>query len=326
MRNKKAQVSIFIITAVVLLATAGFYFYVNSKEAQKATETPYDFAPVKNYFEECIKSRAELGLNLMGIQGGMITLQDSYLITNYSRIAYGVYQKQNTLPSLITMEKELKSYLDKTIPSCLNSSAFPYLKFESGNASTEVKILANEVSVKAKYPISIIQGATIAKIDEFNVQVPVRLGYIHSILTKVIKRSLLEPNWVDLSYLSKFDLKIDVLPYGNYSLVYSVQDYKSAKTYIFLSAFNLTENKAPAINEENKIVMRDGEFFFKKLNVTDPENDYVECSDDTALFDISYDCIVALTPEIPGTYNTTISAIDNFGNRADKIIIFEVKK
>lgn len=311
---------------ILLLSSIIIFFIYSSRTKVTEPELPSEFSSVKYYLEECVKNRAEHGLNLIGVQGGYITLPENHLTDNYSSIAYGLYNKQVTLPSLGVMENELETYIDNAIPSCINFSAFSYLKFESENASSNVSILTNEVLVNVKFPISIIQGETIAKIDSFDIQVPIRLGYIHSILKNIISKTLLENNWIDLAYFSRLDLKIDILPYDNNTIIYSVQDYYNVKPYVFLSAFYFKPNQAPIISIEDRIIAFDGDLFLKRVNVTDPDEDSFECSDDTALFDITYDCVILFTPEIPGTYNVTISAADARGNRADKIIIFEVKE
>lgn len=321
--NKKSQITVFMIIGIILVAIGGFVFFIYSSQ-KTAVESPSESLSVKSYFEECSKSRLEHGLNLLGAQGGYISMPDSYLRTNYSNIAYGLYGKKNTLPSISAMENELEEFMDAAMASCANSSAFPYLKFEYGNSSTDAEILENEVVLNVKFPVSVIQGESVTNFDEFKVKVPVRLGYIHSILTGAVKKTLLEPNWIDLAYLSSFGLKIDILPYDNNSIVYSVQDYKGTKPYVFLSAFSIRQNLAPVINAEGNIRLPDGQLFLKKLNVTDPEGDVIECSDDTALFDITHDCIILFTPEIPGRYNVGITATDAFGNEARKNIIFEV--
>lgn len=321
--NKRSQVTVFMIIGLILVAIGGFIFFTYSSQ-KSAVELPSEQLSVKSYLEECAKSRAEHGLNLIGLQGGYIFMPNSYLQANYSNIGYGLYGRKNTLPAISAMENELKAFMDAAMPSCINSSAFPYLKFEYKNSSTDVKILKDEVLLDLKFPVSVLQGETITNIDEFKVKIPVRLGHIHSALTSIIKKTLLEPNWIDLAYLSSFDLKIDVLPHDNDSIVYSVQDYTGAKPYVFLSAFNVNQNMAPAINAENRFILTDGQLFLKKLNVTDPEGDSIECSDDTALFDITRDCLILFTPEIPGTYNAGITASDAYGNEARKNIIFEV--
>lgn len=325
--NKKSQISFFMLIGILLLLLGILIFAIYSSRPRIAEpQLPSEISNVKYYLEECVKNRAEQGLNLIGVQGGYIALPENHLIANYSSIAYGIYNKQITLPSLGVMENELETYIDNVLPSCINFSAFPYLKFETENASSNVSILANEVLVDVKFPISITQGETIAKIDSFNVKVPTRLGHIHSILKNIISKTLLENNWIDLAYLSRFDVKIDVLPHDNNSIIYSIQDYKSVKPYAFLSAFYFKPNQAPIINVEDKIQLSDGELFLKRINVTDPEGDNFECSDDTALFDITYDCVLLFTPEIPGTYYVIISAVDSWSNRADKNMIFEVKE
>ena len=321
--GKRSQISFFILIGLSIILLSGLIFFIYSN-AQSEDASVSQFSSVRNYLEECVKNRAEHGLNLIGVQGGYIKLPENHLAANYSRIAYGLYNNQNNLPSLGVMESELENYIDNALPSCINVSVFPYLKFEYENSSSDVSILTNEVFINVRFPISIIQGEATTNIDSFNIQVPIRLGYIHSILKSIIGKTLLENNWIDLAYLSRFDVKIDVLPNDENSIVYSVQDYKSVKPYVFLSAFYFKPNQAPVINIENKIELPDGELFLKRVNVTDPEADSFECSEDTALFDITYDCIILFTPEIPGDYNVTISALDARGNRAYKSAIFEV--
>src|SRR3989344_2379922 len=96
--NKKAQVTVFIIIGILLLAGAAAFFYIAKKTSQESKleaeikvseeQVPTQFDPIKKYAEDCAYSVAVEGLNLIGKQGGYISFDDhnlnteSFLITS----------------------------------------------------------------------------------------------------------------------------------------------------------------------------------------------------------------------------------------------------
>lgn len=95
--NKKAQVTVFIIIGILLLAGAATFFYIVKKTSQESKleaeiqvseeQVPTQFNPIKKYAEDCAYSVAVDGLKLVGQHGGYISFDDndlnkeSFLIT-----------------------------------------------------------------------------------------------------------------------------------------------------------------------------------------------------------------------------------------------------
>ncbi len=75
-KAKKAQITAFIIIAILLLFSVYLVFYTKSRiskslaEREILEEIPQEFLPVKNFVESCIEQKAIEGLNEIGRQGG----------------------------------------------------------------------------------------------------------------------------------------------------------------------------------------------------------------------------------------------------------------
>ena len=325
LQNRKSQITFFILAGILMLLIAALAIYLGSEKTIKAPQLQ-DVESIKFYVNKCIKNKAESILDLVGIQGGYV-VPDDYLDANYSKIGYGFFNGESALPTIQEIEAQINKYFGEEIQSCSNATLFPGFDVSlNGYITVNAKIVQNDVIIKIDYPLRISKGATIVEPHDFETTIPVRLGNIHSILTGIINKTLEDEEWIDLAYLSGFDVKITILPYDKNSIVYSIEDKRGAKTYTFLSAFKFKPNLAPVIDIQGKIELKDGVHFSKKIGVADAEGDDFSCSDDTALFDITQDCFIEFTPEIPGTYNVTITAVDAKGNLAKKDVIFEVNE
>jgi len=80
MSNRNAQVTIFIIVGIIILAAALSLIYFSSSLKEKKTEEiiketqkiPTDLEPLVNYMESCIEKVTKRGFSLLGKQGGVI--------------------------------------------------------------------------------------------------------------------------------------------------------------------------------------------------------------------------------------------------------------
>lgn len=329
MRSKKAQITVFLIIAVLILAIFGMVFYIRSLsgiETKKAIDVPDDIAPLYQHVSDCIKDSSTSALYLLGVQGGYINLPDDYLDANYSEIAYSYYESKSSLVSLDTMRSELASFISAAVPLCVDFSAFPDFDITSEDVNVDVDIADDKVFFDVEYPLTVKQGEIVNTIKDFNVHVPVKLGYIHDALSGIVDKTLSDPDYIDMTYLSSFDVKIDILPYNESVLVYSVKDTSLSEEFIFLSAFSYKLNYAPKMKLPDKIEWVDGLPFSYHVEVMDPENDLFTCTDDTAMFDITPDCDILFTPEVPGKYNVTITVEDARGNKNSREVMFIIKE
>ncbi len=123
MNNKRGQVTIFIIIALVLIAGISFYALIKGK----ASETKQSYRSSENplkYISECIESSVRDKIPLILSQGGYIEPQ---LYANFSgmRVAYLCYNNLNYYPCINQvplyiqhLEKELKSGIEQDAEGC----------------------------------------------------------------------------------------------------------------------------------------------------------------------------------------------------------------
>jgi len=127
--EKKGQITIFIILAVIIVGSVAGYFLLKNKITEKE-EIPKEFEQVENYFLSCIKENAETGITILGQQAGYIYLPkfeqgSEYMPTSNhlnflgSNIPYWYYLTGNNLakeqiPSLNEMEEQLERYIKES--------------------------------------------------------------------------------------------------------------------------------------------------------------------------------------------------------------------
>ena len=86
-RNKKSQMTIFMVIGLVILIGGAIFFYSTQKVAQPLEpeikivkeQAPVEFDPIRNYANDCAYSVGVEGLKIIGKQGGYISFTDKSL-------------------------------------------------------------------------------------------------------------------------------------------------------------------------------------------------------------------------------------------------------
>ncbi len=79
MREKRGQITVFIILGIVVLISASFYFYfrtVRTGEFGERTVAPEEIVPVVEYIETCLYDTGSVAVEFLGQQAGYIYLPD----------------------------------------------------------------------------------------------------------------------------------------------------------------------------------------------------------------------------------------------------------
>ncbi|MFC1704997.1 hypothetical protein ACFLZ6_01565 [Nanoarchaeota archaeon] len=297
-----------------------------TEDITRVIEVPSMLEPVYAHVEDCIRDSAVPGLYLLGMQGGHIYLPDDYVTTDYSDVSYGYINERPNLPSIDEMEAELELYIADAVTLCTNFNLFYDLNISVQAITADVEIKDNEVIFNLKYPIIARAEGTTSQIEDYRVVVPLRIGFIYKTLNGILSKTLEDPDWIDLTYLSELDVQVELLPHNENTLVYSITDNKPMHPYMFFSAFTFKLNLAPVFYINDTIMLVDGEPVIMQVEVIDPEGDDFVCSDDTALFDITEDCNLLFTPDVPGVYDVMFTAIDARNNKVRKKVKFVVRE
>lgn len=214
-KNKRGQITVFIIIAVILLFSTALILYIRNNSTdvtpniEVLEQVPSEAVPVKEFIESCMKDAIDDALVLVGSQGGYVNLDNFDTITptidslnsDVLSVDYGLrfmpywfYQKRSGIDELRIPESRQMSPGDGSIPDQLNIfikqnvlvCIEQFKKFsEAGTAVTPTselivtsQINEDDVSVLVTYPLTIRTLGTEVEVTKFFVKVPVRLGKI----------------------------------------------------------------------------------------------------------------------------------------------------
>ena len=205
--KKRGQITVFIIVGIIILFTVALLLFV---QREKITEfltepietVPSQYLPVKSFVEGCIENTATQGILLLGTQGGYISIPQwaqvdpkaSILLTpdGAIRIPMWYYRDQPRVPTLISMQNELTTYIGRNIDLCLQNFTALADRFDI-NASDRIEITTQigdeSVIIHATYPLA----ATLLEepearqvITAFAARVPVRLKRMHELAKEIL--------------------------------------------------------------------------------------------------------------------------------------------
>lgn len=329
--HKKAQLSIFVIIGIIILAavSAGIYFYQQSSQIKQ--NSPLELSPVKNYVDQCIDQVAIPGIYLLGLQGGQIFVDREYLNVSDLNVVYGYYKNRNVLISKEEMQQQISAYMELQLPVCLSN--FESLKEKGLNVTTR-NITANtiiaddEVVININYPVTIKQQGQSQKIDLFSRKYAIRLGHIRNVADKVIKKQQEDPYNVDLTFISGFDVSVDTSLYDADNFLYKITDPLSKQKnqpYVFEFGVKAVKLYPPKLTLDKIYYLKDDSRFTTKLKVESSDTN-LSFRTNTAMFDIQKDGTIDFTPRVTGTFNVTIHVEDSHYQYDEKSALFVIEE
>lgn len=212
-KNKHAQVTIYIIIGVIILILIFGVLYVNSVLKKKGIFISPKLDPAVQYVGECLNSVAGDGLKKLGSQGGHIYLDrfdtaiaqitpfnsDVLAVDKYLSVPYWYYQKRggndmSEMPRLdksyagdYSIQDQLERYVVERLPLCL--ADFKALKdvgvevkpADTGIMEANVVFTEHDTLVTLKYPLEVTSGNEQSKIDVFSEELSVNMRNIYSL-------------------------------------------------------------------------------------------------------------------------------------------------
>ncbi|MEK6890556.1 MAG: hypothetical protein AABX03_00290 [Nanoarchaeota archaeon] len=217
--NKKAQVTIFIIIAIVIVVGVVTVFIFRDSLFPK--QTSGDFEEVYSSFADCEKQATLNALNIAGLQGGYIDTSklefqpgneyapfSSQLDFLGNPVPYWYYISGNgvvreQVPSKTKIQNEIENYLDEELRNC-DFTGFMEQGFVINNSKpvSSVKIFDDIVEVNVKMDLFVSKGESNAVKRDHNVQVESKFGKFYGlaldIYNKEKKEAFLENFSVDV--------------------------------------------------------------------------------------------------------------------------------
>jgi len=223
-KNRKAQITVFIIIGLVLLISASVVIYLTQIRKIDVIEevvVPPEVQPVYDFVTGCLYQVGSDALSIIGTQGGYSNLDPARIDTrditltppayikvdpaNIFKLPHWFYEGELRVPTLEFMQKELADYVSANLAPCIQNFTSFEPAFEI-NPIAPPQLLSviteDDVAVILEYPIEITQGGKTTEHDKFITRIPVKLKKIHElaegILMEINKNNIFENITIDL--------------------------------------------------------------------------------------------------------------------------------
>jgi hypothetical protein len=199
--NKKAQLTIFIIVAIVIVV--GIFIYILARSGLEGANVPKDLEPVYEYYLNCIGEEALLGATIMESQAGYIEPPEFSPGSSYmpfsnqldflgNPVPYWFYVSGNgvikeQVPNKDKLEQELNVFLEERILEC-DFSDFSDQGFEielSTDINVNSKITPNKLDLTIDHDLTISTFDVSWNGNKHFKEVSSNLGMFYNLATKV---------------------------------------------------------------------------------------------------------------------------------------------
>jgi hypothetical protein len=192
---KRGQTTIFIIIAIVLVATISAYFVY--RDVIKVESFPDNIQEIENTFLSCVEETALDGISLLEARGGYIEIPSFERGTSYSpfsseldffgvSIPYWYYLSGNNVekeqvPSMEEMELQLENYVEDKISKCrFDEYISQGYSISRGIPLVEIEIKDSKVLANVFVDLEISNELDNYVISEHDVEVGSKLGELYN--------------------------------------------------------------------------------------------------------------------------------------------------
>ncbi|MDD5193638.1 MAG: hypothetical protein PHF67_03560 [Candidatus Nanoarchaeia archaeon] len=239
-KNKKGQITIFIILALIIVVSAFIIYFVFRKPVTTEVvteENPY------GYIRACTFDALKNAVNILDEQGGDIYPKGSvrYLGKNITYLCYtsNFYSPcANQRPLLVEhIQKQLSDYMASELSKCFNSLKSKLenkYSVEMGEMSSNLKLKSGEIDVEIKRKLLIRGDGKNQEYENFNIVFENQIYDLTKIAMEIANQE---------SEFCSFDILGFMITYPKYSLnkfitgdsdtIYSIKDRKTNQEFKF---------------------------------------------------------------------------------------------
>jgi hypothetical protein len=241
MKNKKAQVYIFVILAIVLVIGILLFFVMSDSGKVKIN----DEANPQAYIESCIDGSVDEAVEILVEQGGYIEPTNSVKYKEDKKIGYLCYNRNfylpciNQEPMLIEhIEEEINNYIEPRVEACFNGLKQNLEKknnvVEIGDMDLNVDLRTNQVLVLVDRDLEITKNEDTRRFEKFEVNTPHPLYNLAHIALEIVNQEAKFCNFDYLGYMifyPNYDIRKFVT--GSGVKLYTIGDVATGKEFKF---------------------------------------------------------------------------------------------
>lgn len=200
--NKRGQVTIFIIIAIILIAAVALYFVLRDKIS--VDKIPLEVEPVYINLMSCLEETTEEGVEYLALHGGYYDVPKKTSILYFTEdIPYYYLNSREYVPSIERIEGELENYIHNYLSNCLNFEDFEEqgYKINEGDLLVSVNIKEGKIRTKLDCPLTITKGKSTKRLREFEIEIDSDLEKLHNAAEEVTTSYSENPGFVCLTCL-----------------------------------------------------------------------------------------------------------------------------
>lgn len=213
--NKRGQVTLFIIIAIVIIAAIVFIIFLQKDIIGRGLPSS-DIAEIKQYLSDCFETKTKEGIIFLGKQGGYYSL-DGVESINFldEQTAYYWKAEQNLVPSYETTQNELNNYLNNNIAGCFSATALSEYEiiYDQCLASSTFNDIIN---VEFNCPITIKKGDLSSTIESFSINLEAPVKKILDVSELIINEYAKKPGYVCITCIDEIvednDFIVTIVP------------------------------------------------------------------------------------------------------------------
>ena len=169
--NKRGQVTIFIILAIIILAgIIAFFILRNNSNETDIFSSSGQTSSINKFIESCFEEIISEAFLLISFQGGYYNVPEPKKQLGPLLIPYYLYEGKFNVPQIEEIEGQISSYIEENSERCLNNISGNYELKNKGEPNTNSKFEENELKVKVNFPLIFTKENEGIKIDEFKIE------------------------------------------------------------------------------------------------------------------------------------------------------------
>jgi hypothetical protein len=213
MKNKKAQISVFIIIGIVIVVALSLFLYFATEQTEKKMEQyqlediPEEVQPIRSYITTCINDIGVKAIFELGKHGGYIDPEDAILTGKElkfdennptesdgisffnTKVPYWLHMKSSNqcieceysknIPSIQKIESQINQYIENKIDQCINSySSFTKEGFQITEITTphpKTMIREKDIIINMEFELTVEKNGRKTNMKKFTTQIPFAL-------------------------------------------------------------------------------------------------------------------------------------------------------
>ncbi len=250
--NVKAQVTIFVILAIVIIAAGGIAYYmeknIGTSDAKFSTnleiQAKYDKITAQVY--DCLESTCQDALDVVGLQGGYYEKPADSYDFGWGFIPYYYNEGKFAMPTTSEMQKQLGLAVDENIPYCIEDIDKGDFNLTYLAPKTKAEIKAEEVTFKTDFQITVSdrQHASKFQLKNHPANIPSKIYDMIQISDFIYQSHKEDPYMISFSTLvdmgTEKNLFIDLTDFDKDSTLFVItynNTDKFPKTFEFLAKY-----------------------------------------------------------------------------------------